>query len=73
MSHHIVLILRLLQPEWRKALSKVADLVVSFPVGHVTWPQAMFEPLTIAFVFPLFCLSYLTDLSSFDDPHIFWK
>ena len=51
-SHHIVLIPRLMQPDWRKALHKAADLVISLPVGHVAWPRDMYEPLTIAFVFP---------------------
>jgi hypothetical protein len=51
-SHHIVMIPRLMQPDWRKALYKAADLVVSLPVGHPAWPSSMFEPLTIAFIFP---------------------
>ena len=51
-SHHIVLIPRLMQPEWRKALHKAADLVVLLPVGHSAWPAEMYEPLTVAFVFP---------------------
>ena len=55
-SHHLVLIPRLMQPEWRKALYKAADLVVSLPIGHAAWPKEMFEPLTIAFIFPF--LSY---------------
>jgi hypothetical protein len=52
LSHHLVLIPRLMQPEWRKALYKAADLVVMLPVGHDCWPEDMYEPLTIAFVFP---------------------
>ena len=51
-SHHIVIIPRLMQPDWRKALYKAADLVVSLPVGHPAWPTDMYEPLTIAFIFP---------------------
>ena len=31
---------------------KAADLVLSLPPGHPAWPTQMFEPLTIAFVFP---------------------
>ena len=34
---------RLMHPEWRKMLYETADLVVSLPVGHPTWPKAMFE------------------------------
>jgi hypothetical protein len=51
-SHHIILIPGLMQPEWRKALSKASDLVLSVPVGHEAWPEEMYEPLTIAFIFP---------------------
>lgn len=41
-----------MQPEWRKALYKAADLVVLLPIGHPAWPKTMFEPLTIAFILP---------------------
>ena len=51
-SHHLILIPRLLQPEWRKPLHKAADLVLSLPVGHSAWPKEMYEPLTVAFIFP---------------------
>ena len=51
-SYHIILIPRLMQLEWQKVLSKAADLVLSVPVGHKAWPKEMYEPLTIAFIFP---------------------
>jgi hypothetical protein len=52
LSHHLFIVPRLMQPEWRKQLSKAADLVINLPCGHAAWPEEMFEPLTIAFVFP---------------------
>ena len=51
-SHHLFVVPRLMQPEWRKQLSKAADLVITLPCGHSAWPREMFEPLTIAFVLP---------------------
>jgi hypothetical protein len=38
---------------WREKLNKVADAIITIPVGSHLWPEDMFEPLTIAFVFPL--------------------
>ena len=49
---HIFIIPRLMQPFWRKQLYKAADLIISLPPGHPAWPANMFEPLTIAFLFP---------------------
>jgi hypothetical protein len=51
-SHHLVVIPRLMQPYWRKQLYKAADVVITLPPGHPAWPTEMFEPLTLAFVFP---------------------
>jgi hypothetical protein len=51
-SHHLVIIPRLMQPYWRKQLYKAADVVITLPPGHPAWPSDMFEPLTLAFVFP---------------------
>jgi hypothetical protein len=36
-----------------KNLSKVADAIITIPVGLQLRPEGMFEPLTIAFVLPL--------------------
>lgn len=33
-------------------LLKAADLVISLPIAHPAWPEEMYEPLTLAFVFP---------------------
>ena len=51
-STHIILIPWLMTPSWRKALHKVADIVLSLPAGHPAWPSSMHEPLTIALIFP---------------------
>ena len=51
-STHIVLIPRLFTTEWRKQLHKAADLVLTLPAGHPAWPAEMYEPLTIAILFP---------------------
>ena len=51
-SMHVFIIPRLMQPFWRKQLYKAADLVLSLPPGHLYWPVNMFEPLTIAIIFP---------------------
>ncbi len=51
-SLHLVIIPRLMHPHWRKQLYKAADLVLSLPVGHCAWGEEMYEPLTLAFVYP---------------------
>lgn len=55
-STHIFICPRLLTTEWFKQLNKAADLVISLPAGrdNNAWPADMFEPLTIAFIFPFF-------------------
>lgn len=55
-SRHLFIVPRLMQPTYFKQLLKAADLVISIPVGHPAWPDEMYEPLTLAFVFPF--LSY---------------
>ena len=51
-SQDLFVVPRLMSPLWRKQLYKAADLVVTIPCGHESWPVDMFEPLTVAFVFP---------------------
>ena len=51
-SQHLFVVPRLMTPLWRKQLYKAADLVVTIPCGHQAWPVNMFEPLTVAFIFP---------------------
>ena len=51
-SKHVFIVPRLMQPLWRKHLFKAADIVLTLKPGHPAWPIDMYEPLTIAFVFP---------------------
>jgi hypothetical protein len=51
-SMHLIVVPRLMHPHWRKQLYKASDLVLSLLVGHSAWGAKMFEPLTLAFVFP---------------------
>ena len=51
-SKHVFIVPRLMQPLWRKHLYKAADIVLTIKPGHPAWPIEMYEPLTIAFVFP---------------------
>lgn len=53
-STHIIVIPRLMTTEWLKQLYKSVDLLVSLPAGvdNKAWPSHMFEPLTLAFIFP---------------------
>ena len=51
-SQHLFIVPRLMQPMWRKHLYKAADIVLTLKPGHPAWPTNMYEPLTIAFIFP---------------------
>lgn len=53
-SHHVFIVPRLMQPEWRKQLYKATNLIVSVPPGLPAWLEDMYQPLTVAFVFPFF-------------------
>ena len=51
-SLHVVVIPRLLKPEWFRQLYKTCDLVFDVPIGADCWPSNMFEPIVIGIVFP---------------------
>jgi hypothetical protein len=51
-SLHIVVIPRLLTPEWLRQLFKVSDIVFFIPPSTSFWPGAMLEPLVVALIFP---------------------
>ena len=51
-STHILIVPRLFTPYWRRHLNKVADIVLTIPAGHPSWPKEMLEPLTLGIVFP---------------------
>jgi hypothetical protein len=51
-SLHIIVIPRLLKPEWFRQLYKTCDLVFDVPPGVDCWPTNMYEPIVIGIVFP---------------------
>ena len=51
-STHVVIIPRLMTPEWRKQLFRVSDLFLELPFDDVWTRETQHEPLTIAFIFP---------------------
>ena len=51
---HVVLIPSLMSGKWRKMLFKISDVICVLPFGDEWWPRDQeFEPLTLAFIFPL--------------------
>ena len=52
LSLHIVIIQRLMTPDWRKQLNKAADCIFTIPASHPFWPTHHFEPLVVAILFP---------------------
>ena len=52
-SRHIFLCPTLMEQEWGKALSKIADTRFTFGRKSCLWNKDLHEPLTIAFVCPL--------------------
>ena len=50
---HIFICPALLTALWRKQLSKLADALVTVPVGSKVWPLEMHEPIVIAPICPL--------------------
>eukprot|EP00957_Ditylum_brightwellii_P204443 15339286-Ditylum_brightwellii.AAC.1 len=51
-STHIVVIPKLMTPEWYKPLLKVADFTTEIPAGQPFWPYNCHEPLVLALCFP---------------------
>ena len=51
-SSHIIVVPKLMSPEWQRQLFKTADLVVIIPTGHPHWPKTHHESLTLAICFP---------------------
>ena len=51
---HVMLIPSLMSGKWRKMLFKISDVICVLPFGDEWWPrESEFEPLTLAFIFPL--------------------
>ena len=51
-STHVVVIPRLMAPEWQRQLYKVSDLYIELPFGEHWEKKEQHEPLILAFVFP---------------------
>ena len=51
-SMHVVVIPKLMTPEWLKQMYKLADIVMSVPARLDCWGPENYEPLMIAIVFP---------------------
>ena len=49
---HVFVVPRLMTHQWRKALSKDADLLFTVPCGFAFWSKDMHEPLIVAVVLP---------------------
>jgi hypothetical protein len=47
-NSHIFVCPALLTAKWRKQLRKVADFIVTIPVGSSLWPHDMCEPIVFA-------------------------
>ena len=51
-SFHILIVPRLMTPEWLKQLHKVSDIVFTLPLGSSAWPHNMYEPCVVGLTFP---------------------
>jgi hypothetical protein len=56
-NSHLFVCPALMTSYWRKMLSKVADCMLTIPVGFTHWPANMHEPLIVAIVCPIACSS----------------
>jgi len=52
-STHLIIIPHLMTSRWRKQLSKVADVVLTLPLGGSYWGVSQHEPLILAICFPM--------------------
>lgn len=50
---HVIVVPNLMTARWRFTLRKVADVLITVPVGCSVWPRRMHESLTLAIVCPL--------------------
>jgi hypothetical protein len=53
-SFHILIVPRLMTPEWLKQLHKVSDIVFMLPLGLSAWSHEMYEPCLVGLTFPFF-------------------
>jgi hypothetical protein len=52
-NFHVFVCPALMTSEWRKMLSKVADLMFVIPTGFSHWPANLHEPLVVALICPM--------------------
>ena len=51
-STHIIVIPKLLTPEWLEQFFKSCDVLFDIPIGCSFWPRFKFEPMTIGIMLP---------------------
>jgi hypothetical protein len=56
-SFHILIVLRLMTPEWLKQLHKVLDIVFTLPLGSSAWLHEMYEPCLVGLTFPFLSIT----------------
>jgi hypothetical protein len=56
-SFHIIVVPRLMTPQWLKQLYQVSDIVFKLPLGSSPWPHTMYEPCMIGQTFPFLSVS----------------
>jgi hypothetical protein len=56
-SFHILIVPRLMTPEWLKQLHKVSDIVFILPLGSSAWTHNMYEPCYVGLTFPFLSVS----------------
>jgi hypothetical protein len=56
-SFHIIVVPRLMTPQWLKQLYKVSDITFKLPLGSSPWLHAMYEPCMIGLTFPFLSVS----------------
>ena len=49
-TYHVIVIPRLMLPQWRRLFNKVCDFTVEVSPGPSFWPDAMFEPMWVGVV-----------------------
>jgi hypothetical protein len=54
---HILIVPRLMTPEWLKQLHKVSDIVFTLPLGSSAWSHEMYEPCLVGLTFPFLSIT----------------
>jgi hypothetical protein len=56
-SLHIIVVPRMMTPQWLRQLYKVLDIMFKLPLGSLSWPHAMYEPCMVGPTFPFLSVS----------------